>query len=146
MAKGVLRESKGFALHQKKSWWWNEEVHAKVKAKKECCKALYMDRTDKNCEKYKIAKKEAKKAVKETKLASFDDMDKRLDTKEGELDIYKLVRARERKTRDFNKVRCIKDENGNVLATENAVKDKWRGYFHNMFNEEYEMSTSLGVE
>ncbi|KAM1632312.1 hypothetical protein ACFX2K_020220 [Malus domestica] len=71
-------------------------------------------------------------------------MYKRLDTKKGELDIYKLARAREKKTRDLNQVRCIKDEDGKVLATENAVKDRWKGYFHNLFNEGHEMSDSLG--
>ncbi|KAM2027650.1 hypothetical protein ACFX1T_019911 [Malus domestica] len=103
VAKEVLGESKGFAPHQNESWWWNEEVQTKVKAKKECCKALYKDMTDENGE-----------------------------------------RAREKKTRDLNQVRCIKDEDGKVLATENAVKDRWRGYFHNLFNEGHEMSTSLG--
>ncbi|KAM2387188.1 hypothetical protein ACFX1X_039558 [Malus domestica] len=144
VAKEVLGESKGFAPHQKESWWWNEEVQTKVKAKKECCKALYKDRTDENGERYRKAKQEAKKAVKEAKLAAYDDMYKRLDTKEGELDIYKLARAREKKTKDLNQVRCIKDEDGKVLATENAVKDRWKGYFHNLFNEGHERSASLG--
>ncbi|KAM2059071.1 hypothetical protein ACFX16_031584 [Malus domestica] len=144
VAKEVLGESKGFAPHQKESWWWNEEVQTKVKAKKECCKALYKERTDENGERYRKAKQEAKKAVREAKLAAYDDMYKRLDTKEGELDVYKLSRAREKKTRDLNQVRCIKDEDGKVLATENAVKDRWRGYFHNLFNEGHEMSASLG--
>ena len=76
--------------------------------------------------------------MREAKLAAYDEMYKRLDTKEGELDIYKLAKAREKKTRDLNQVRCIKDENGKVLATENAVKDRWRGYFHNLFNEGHE--------
>ncbi|KAM1766551.1 hypothetical protein ACFX12_044752 [Malus domestica] len=143
-SKEVLGESKGFAPHQKESWWWNEEVQAKVKAKKECCKALYKDRTDENGERYRKAKQEAKKAVREAKLAAYDDMYKRLDTKEGELDIYKLARARDKKTRDLNQVRCIKDEDGKVLATENAVKDRWKGYFHNLFNEGHERSASLG--
>ncbi|KAM2304509.1 hypothetical protein ACFXTH_024206 [Malus domestica] len=144
VAKEVLGESKGFAPHQKESWWWNEEVQTKVKAKKECCKALYKDRIDENGERYRKAKQEAKKAVREAKLAAYDDMYKRLDTKEGELDIYKLARAREKKTRDLNQMRCIKDDDGKVLATENAVKDRWRGYFHNLFNEGHEMSASLG--
>ncbi|KAM1225087.1 hypothetical protein ACFX2G_044844 [Malus domestica] len=143
-SKEVLGESKGFAPHQKESWWWNEEVQTKVKAKKECCKALYKDRTDENGERYRKAKQEAKKAVREAKLAAYDDMYKRLDTKEGEMDIYKLARAREKKTRDLNQVRCIKDEDGKVLATENAVKDRWKGYFHNLFNEGHERSASLG--
>ncbi|KAM1032662.1 hypothetical protein FF1_036269 [Malus domestica] len=87
---------------------------------------MYKDKTDENCERYRRAKQEAKKAVREAKLTAYDDMYKRLDTKQGELDIYKLARAREKKTRDLNQVRCIKDENGKVLATENAVKDRWR--------------------
>ncbi|KAM2624012.1 hypothetical protein TB1_031028 [Malus domestica] len=118
-SKEVLGESKGFAPHQKESWWWNEEVQAKVKAKKECCKALYKDRTDENGERYRKAKQDAKKAVREAK-------------------------ARDKKTRDLNQVRCIKDEDGKVLATENAVKDRWKGYFHNLFNEGHERSASLG--
>ena len=71
-------------------------------------------------------------------------MYKGLDTKEGDLNIYKLARAKEKKTRDLNQVRCINDENGKVLATVNAVKDRWRGYFHNIFNEGHEKSASLG--
>ncbi|KAM1068543.1 hypothetical protein ACFX2A_000499 [Malus domestica] len=93
VAKEVLEESKGSAPHQKESWWWNEEVQTKVKAKKECCKALYKDRTDENGERYRIAKQEAKKAVREAKLEAYVDMYKRLYTKEGEFDIYKLARA-----------------------------------------------------
>ncbi|KAM1283242.1 hypothetical protein ACFX2J_026125 [Malus domestica] len=99
--------------------------------------------TNENGERYRKAKQEAKKAVREAKLAAYDDMYKRLDTKEGESDIYKLARAREKKTKDLNQVRCIKDEDGKVLATENAVKDRWRGYFHNLFNEGHEKSASL---
>ncbi|KAM2986083.1 hypothetical protein FF2_006407 [Malus domestica] len=52
----------------------NEEVQTKVKAKKECCKALYKDMTDENGERYRRAKQEAKKAVREAKLAAYDDM------------------------------------------------------------------------
>ncbi|KAM1298066.1 hypothetical protein ACFX2F_024919 [Malus domestica] len=100
--------------------------------------------TDENGERYRRTKQEAKKAMREAKLAAYDDMYKRLDTKEGEFDIYKLAKAREKKTRDLNQVRCIKDEDGKVLATENAVKDRWRGYFHNLFNEGPERSISLG--
>ena len=46
--------------------------------------------------------------------------------------------------RDLNQMRCIKDKNAKVLATENVVKDRWRGYFHNIFNEGQERRTSLG--
>ena len=101
----------------------SEEVHEKVKAKKEYCRLVYNDRVDENYDRYEIAKKEAKKTVREVNLAAFDDMYKRLDTKERKLGMYKLARVRERKTRDLNQVRCIKDGNENVLALENVDKD-----------------------
>lgn len=59
--------------------------------------------------------KEAKKAVREAKLVAFDNAYKRLDTKEGELEIYKLARVRERKTSDLNQIKCIKIENWKCL-------------------------------
>ena len=39
-----------------------------------------------------------------------------MSTKEGEKDIYKMARARDRKTRDFNQVKCIKDEREQLLV------------------------------
>ena len=35
--------------------------------------------------------------------------------KEGEKDIYRMARVRERKIRDFNQVKCIKDEREHLL-------------------------------
>ncbi|WVZ58522.1 hypothetical protein U9M48_008792 [Paspalum notatum var. saurae] len=39
----------------------------------------------------------------------------------------------ERKTRDLNQVKCIKDERGQFLVKED-IKLRWREYFDNMFN------------
>jgi hypothetical protein len=65
---------------------------------------MYHDRSG-NIEKYKIAKK----TMKPVSLAQgrvYDNLYQRLSTKE---DIYRMVRARERKKRDFNQAKCIKD-------------------------------------
>jgi hypothetical protein len=40
----------------------------------------------------------------------YDGLYKQLDMKEGEKDIYKMVKSRERKMRDIIQVKCIKDE------------------------------------
>ena len=66
-------------------------------------------------EKYKVAKKYAKRAVSEAKGRAYEDLYRRLSTKEGEKDIYRMARARDRKTRDFNQVKCIKDEREQLL-------------------------------
>src|SRR3954463_10066995 len=65
-----------------------------------------------------------------------------------------MAKIRERKTRDVNQVRCIKDEadqllvkalmraweNGNTLINE-EIRHRWRQYFDKLFNEENGSST-----
>jgi hypothetical protein len=44
----------------------------------------------------------------------YENLYQRLSTNEGE-DIYRLIRVCERKTRDLNQVKCIKDETKHLL-------------------------------
>ena len=74
---------------------------------KERYKRLYHDRCANNIEKYKMVKKTAKRAVSERKGRAYEDLYRRLSTKKEEKNIYKMARARDRKTRDFNQVKCI---------------------------------------
>ena len=50
---------------------------------------------------YKDAKKLAKKAVAVAKNNAYERLYQNLETKEGERDVYKLARAREKKLRDL---------------------------------------------
>nr|GEX52692.1 hypothetical protein [Tanacetum cinerariifolium] len=61
-------------------------------------------------EMYKAAKREAKIVVAWAKDEAYEDLYKKLDSKEGANDIYKIAKARERKRRDIGNVRYIKDE------------------------------------
>ena len=75
----------------------------------------------KNCdgvsfEQYKLAKKEAKKAVQNARAKVYKEACEKLDTKEVEKDIYRIARIRERKTKDLCNVRCVKDEDQKVLG------------------------------
>ena len=55
----------------------------------------------------------------------FQVIHERLDSKEGEKEVFKLARARERRTtRDLNSVRCIKDEDGKVLTKDTKVQER----------------------
>ena len=45
-----------------------------------------------------------------------EDLYQRLTMKEGKKNIYRMARARDRKTRDFNQVKCIKDEREQLLV------------------------------
>jgi len=78
---------------------------------------------------------------------AFDRLYHRLETKEGEKEVFKLARARERKTRDLGVVTCIKDENGKVLAEDVEIKERWQRYFSKLLNGEVmEDSRSRGRE
>lgn len=67
-------------------------------------------------EKYKVAKKAAKPAVSEARGRTYEDLYRRFNTKEGESDIYKMAKIRERKTRDVNQVKYIKDGANQLLV------------------------------
>ena len=77
-------------------------------------------------EKYKVAKKAAKRAVSEARGRAYEDLYQRLNTKEGERDIYKMAKIRERKTRDVGEVKCIKDGVDQLLVKDEAIKRRWR--------------------
>ena len=61
---GVTRGSR---VEAKDTWWWNDDVQKAIKEKKVCFRRLYLDRSADNIEKYKVAKKAAKRAVSEAR-------------------------------------------------------------------------------
>jgi hypothetical protein len=71
---------------------------------------MHLDRSADNVERYKVAKKTAKQAVSQARGQMYDGLYQRSGTKEGEKDIYRKTKSRERKTRDIIQVKCIKDE------------------------------------
>ena len=60
----------------------------------------------------------------------------RLETKEGEKELYRLARQRDRAGKDVQHVRVLKDENGNVMVNSEAVLKRWKEYFEKLINEE----------
>ena len=60
---------------------------------------------------------------------AYDDLYQRLGTKEGEKDIYRMARIRERKTSDINQIKCIKDGTDRLLVKDEEIMDRWRKYW-----------------
>ena len=67
---------------------------------------------------------------------AYDNLYARLETKEGEKELYRLARQRDRAGKDVQHVRVIKDENGNVMVNSKAVLKRWKEYFKKLMNEE----------
>ncbi|KAL5157078.1 Outer envelope protein 64, mitochondrial [Glycine soja] len=138
----TLGESRGFGPRGKESWWWNENVQSKVRVKKECFKEWSRCKNSETWDKYKIARNETKKAVSEARAQAFDGLYQALGTRDGERSIYRLAKGRERKTRDLDQVKCVKDEEDKVLVHEKDIKERWKAYFHNLFNDGYGYDSS----
>jgi len=64
---------------------------------------------------------EAKKAIANAKNIAYGMLRKRLEFKEGENEVFKLARGRERKLRDLDYVRSIKEECSKVLIEDTKV-------------------------
>src|ERR1041384_1175122 len=138
VANNVLGVSKGMGTRPQYTWWWNEEVQKVIKAKREWFKRFPTALDSEAYEEYKRAKKEAKKAVSEAHGRALEGLYQQLGTKEGEIGIYKLAKLREKKSRDLNQVKCIKDEAQQVLTKDKEIKGRWKGYFEQLFNSEHE--------
>ena len=128
VAKEELGESKGMVPPGKDTSCWNEEVKRTIKNKQMCYRNLSKNRDEMSFENYKITKKEANKAVKEARAKVYQDIYERLDSKEGE-NIYRIARMREKKTRDLDTIRCIKNHNHKVLVKDTDIKTKIEGIF-----------------
>jgi hypothetical protein len=116
-------------------------VQNAIKEKKECFTRMHLDRSVDNIERYKVAKKTAKRVVSEGRGQMYDGLYQRLGTKEGEKDIYRIVKNRERKMRDIIQVKCIKDATERLLIKGEDIKNRWREYFDKLFNEGSESSS-----
>jgi hypothetical protein len=121
--------------------WSNEKVQKAIKEKNECFRRMHLDRSADNVEQYKVAKKTTKQTVSEVRDRMYDELYQQLGTKEGEKDIYRMAKSRERKMRDIIQVKCIKDETERLLTKHEDIKNRWQEYFDKLFNDDSESSS-----
>jgi len=102
-------------------------VKEKVKEKQKAYATLMDSKTNEEKEvykmKYKDAKKLAKKAVTLSKNNAFERLCQKLETKEGEKGVFKLARAREKRTRDLGNIGCVKGDDCKVLVVETKITE-----------------------
>ncbi|KAK3566785.1 hypothetical protein QTP86_004517 [Hemibagrus guttatus] len=96
----VLGVSSGRRKEDKETWWWNEEVQDSIQRKRLAKKKWDMDRTEVNRQEYKELQCRVKREVSKAKQKANDELYTRLDTREGEKDLYRLARQRDRDGKD----------------------------------------------
>ena len=83
-----------------------------VKAKKEAKKLWDSTRDEVTKERYKRARKEVKREVAKAKNDMYKELYQRLETKEGEMELFKIAIQRDRQGKGVHQARVIKNEDG----------------------------------
>ena len=121
----------------KETWWWNDEVKDVIRAKKEAKKKWDASGRQEERDIYNWqANKEAKKEVARSKAHAMDEVYKELETPEGERNIYRIAKARDKSAKDFTQIRQSKDEEGVYLWEHDKIIERWKGYYGKLLNEE----------
>ena len=86
---------------------------------------------------YKTAKKkQAKREVAKERNKAYEERYEKLETKEGENELFKIAKQRNRQSKDVQQVRVIKCKTGEILMEKEKVKQSWKDYFDNLLNQE----------
>ena len=139
----VLGLSSGQVMQDKETWWWGEEVQESIRQKTLAKKNWYRQRDMESRQRYKETCQKAKREVAKARAKAYDDLYGKLETKEGEKELYRLARQRDRAGKDVQHVRVIKDADGNVLTNEECVRRRWKGYFEELMNVENDRELRL---
>ena len=70
------------------------------------------------------------------KKRAYEDLYARLETKDGEKELCRFARQRDRAGKDVQHVSVMKDENSNMMVSLEAGLKKCREYFEKLMNEE----------
>ncbi|XP_047984426.1 uncharacterized protein LOC125224950 [Leguminivora glycinivorella] len=128
VAKNVLGEIRGKGKIDKDTWWWNDDVQMILKEKKNAFKEWKSVEEGNDREKenkrsaYLISKKKAKKAVAIARAKVQDKLYNHLESPQGQKDLYRIARERERNARDINHIKYMKDEEGKILTDEKSIR------------------------
>ena len=134
----ILGETSGYIWKDKETWWWNENVQDSVQRKKAARKQWGRTQHDEDREEYRERNKEAKRAVAQARVEACQEMYEGLESREGQDKVYSLARSRNKATKDINKVKQIKGEDGRVIRKHEDIQRRWKEYFEKLLNEENE--------
>ena len=143
-AKTVLGVTSCSGKPDKETWWWNKEVQESIKNKKEAKKVFDRTGQEAHWEEYVSRRKEAKREVAKAKEDAYKDLYAKLETKEGEKDLFRIAKQRDKASKDIQHVRVIKDATGELLTGESEVLERWKRYFESLMNTENPRETRNG--
>ncbi|KAF7698220.1 hypothetical protein HF521_004730, partial [Silurus meridionalis] len=95
-AEKVIGLTSGNRKEDKETWWWNEEVQESIRGKRLTKQNSDRQSDEKSRQEYKDMRQQVKRDVAKAKEKAYKELYERLNTKEGEKDLYRLARQRDR--------------------------------------------------
>ncbi|XP_047502423.1 uncharacterized protein LOC125047920 [Penaeus chinensis] len=136
--KEILGETSGKIWKDKETWWFSDEIQRAITEKKEDKKKWEISLAERDKEEFKTKNKEAKRAVAIAKSRAYSQLYEDLDSNERQGKVFQLAKTRNKSTKDILHIKQIKDENGNIISTEQRNVKRWEQYFSKLLNEENE--------
>lgn len=80
-------------------------------------------------------KKTAKRAVAQARAMSEDDFYANLENAPNDKDIFKLAKQRYRNSKDTKSIKFIKNDQGQLLTSNEDINNRWKEYYSKLLNE-----------
>ncbi|XP_068250791.1 uncharacterized protein [Palaemon carinicauda] len=103
------------------TWWWNFYVQEKIKMKGNAKKRYDQAGIDEDKES-RLAKKEDKVAVAQSKPQAMANVYEDTDINEGQKNIYKFVKGRNKSTKEITHIKQMKNEDGVLVCRSSGKK------------------------
>ena len=137
VADEVCGRTKGPPRHRE-SWWWNKEVGEVIDEKRQLFKIWKKSKKEEDRILYCSAKRKAKRAVYVAQSDEQKVFGEMLDSEEKKGTVHRVVKQIIGKNRDVVGAGCVRGSGGEILTGEAEVKERWKGYFEKLLNEEFE--------
>ena len=116
---------------RKQTWWWNSDVNAAIKRKRQCWKEWKKGASK---EPYLIAEREAKRAVYRAKKRAEER--ELQNVTEGKDNIFRIAKQMKRENQDVIGDKCVRDDDG-VTAHDEAKRKAWKQHYERLLNIEF---------
>ncbi|XP_072934913.1 uncharacterized protein [Epargyreus clarus] len=124
-AEAVLGISKGGLDSNINPTWWNDDVKASLKTKKEHFKQWQSSGSDEDRTQYINSKKIAKRKVAQNRLDSRNAFYSRLEIAKNDKDIFKAAKQRHAGSLDMKINKYVKDDKGHLLTKNDKINNRW---------------------
>ena len=137
-AENVVGRTSGYGVSRDEKWWWNGEVQEAVKRKSKAFKDWKVRHEQGAQNQYIEEERYTRRRIGIAIRQVAEELNERLETRDGEKDIYKIANLRKRQRQDVGQLCVIKDRDGNILHRDEDIKRRWREYFEELLNNENE--------